>query len=403
MPPKRKPSTTTLGHNSFYQLQGSSSSKRRLAMEEQQDAPLSRVSTNTSQRQHLTSPSLENIVTNFDRLSSGPFPTSVTPTTAPLSNIPSTANTMSQPMALQAKPPPPPFRPRTFLILGASRGIGLEFTRQLLTQQHQVIAVVRDPSTASQLWQVTGSLTSRPGSCIIEQCDVSSPADIDAFVSRMRLFVERGGNIDTVVLNAGILEYERGLGALDVEFDMLERHLRVNCVGNIVLARKLHMLNDVPSVVRRREQALIARDSDEASVVGRQIVFMSSDSGSMADFREYEDGFAAYGASKAALNMMLRHMAAELRRRASKKQEEAKVDWQSRGTTNVQPWEREVCVLAMHPGEVSTDMANVDLGWEVEGVITAEESVRDMLKVLEDKDSRYSGTFWRWDGTQHPW
>ena len=381
--------------------------------EEQGDTPLSRVSTNTSQRQHLTSPSLENIVTNFDRLSApgaAPISSSTGPQSAtsigPSHVAPGTTSTAQQSHLAMAKPPPPPTRPKTYLIIGASRGIGLELTRQLLTEQHQVIAVVRNPSTASQLWQVTGSLTSRPGSCIIEQCDVSLSSDVDAFVMRMRLFVERGGSIDTIVLNAGILEYDQGLGSLDVEFDMLERHLRVNCVGNVVLARKLLMLNEIPSLHQRREQALAIRDAEGAPVIGRQTIFMSSDSGSMADFREYEDGFASYGASKAALNMMIRHMAAELRRRATKKKEDAKSDWQDRGSSAAEsrPWESEVCVLAMHPGEVSTDMAaNVDLGWEVEGLINAEESVRDMLKVLADKDARVSGTFWRWDGTQHPW
>ena len=221
----------------------------------------------------------------------------------------------------------------------------------------------------------------------------------------MRLFVERGGSIDTIILNAGILEYERGLGALDVEFELLERHLRVNCVGNVVLARKLLLLNDMASLRQRRDEALAARDRDAASVVGRQVVFMSSDSGSMTDFREMEDGFAAYGASKVALNMMIRHMAAELKRRGAKKEEEAKTDWQSRPSRSagVNPWENEVAVLAMHPGEVSTDMADIELGWEVEGVITAEESVRDMLRVLEGKDAGFSGTFWRWDGAEHPW
>lgn len=51
-------------------------------------------------------------------------------------------------------------------------------------------------------------------------------------------------------------------------------------------------------------------------------------------FREHEDGFGAYAASKAALNQMLRHMAAELKRKGGL-------------------W-GEVCVLAMHPGEVLT-------------------------------------------------
>ncbi|KAK4991303.1 hypothetical protein LTR50_001887 [Elasticomyces elasticus] len=72
-----------------------------------------------------------------------------------------------------------------------------------------------------------------------------------------------------------------------------------------------------------------------------------------------EDGFAAYAASKAALNQMLRHMAAELKRK-----------------------DDDTIIIAMHPGEVSTDMANIEVGWEVEGIITAQESVSAMIKVI---------------------
>lgn len=340
----------------------------------------------------MTSPSLENITTQLDGLGA---PNAYSTTTTPIT--PEVSHTIV--------PPPPQLpatydRPRTYLIIGASRGIGLEFAKQLLQQQYQVIAVVRDPSTASLLWQVTGNLMSRPGSCIIEQCDVADKAQIEQFISRMRLFVERGGRIDTIIVNAGILQYDQGLGALQVEFDVLERHFRVNCIGNVVLARKLLMLNELPSISQRREQSLVD-DASANEVIGKQVMFISSDSGSMADFREYEDGFAAYGATKVALNMMIRHMTTELRRRTSKKEEEARKDWQASDT--LVPWEKEVCVLAMHPGEVSTDMANIQIDWDVEGVISPEESVRDMLKVIETKGSEQSGTFWRWDGTQHQW
>ncbi|KKY22162.1 putative short-chain dehydrogenase reductase [Phaeomoniella chlamydospora] len=111
------------------------------------------------------------------------------------------------------------------------------------------------------------------------------------------------------------------------------------------------------------------------------IVFMSSDSGSAANFRDFEDGFGAYAASKAALNQMLRHMAAELKRKES-----------------------ETIILAMHPGEVATDMANIEgVDWEIEGVMTPEESVTGMLKVIPGKTAEHSGTFWTWEGNQYPW
>lgn len=395
MPPKRKSSDTAIGY-SLYQLPSLSASKRRLVAEDSPEyALMTKTSTNMSNRStnNLTSPSLENITTRFDSLNA-PFPNSTL--TTPITPEPSH-------IIVPPPPQPPVERPKTYLILGASRGIGLEFARQLLEQHNQVIAVVRDPNTASQLWQVTGNLMSRPGSCIIEQCDIGDRSQIELFMSRMQIFVERGGHIDTVIVNAGILQYDQGLGALQVEFDVLEQHLRVNCIGNIVLARRLLLLNELPSIRQRRERSIIDDDTANSAdeVVGTQVIFISSDSASMADFREYEDGFATYGASKVALNMMTRHMAAELRKRASRKEEAARKDWQSQDA--ISPWEKEVCVLAMHPGEVSTDMANIQVDWDVEGVISPEESVRAMLKVIDHKGSDQSGTFWRWDGTQHPW
>lgn len=97
-------------------------------------------------------------------------------------------------------------------------------------------------------------------------------------------------------------------------FSEFALHLHTNTIGPIICAQKLVNLNteSPPS----------------------KVVFISSDSGSTTIFRDDEDGFGAYSASKAALNQMLRHMAAELTRRGGK-------------------WS-DTCVLAMHPGEVQT-------------------------------------------------
>ena len=43
-------------------------------------------------------------------------------------------------------------------------------------------------------------------------------------------------------------------------------------------------------------------------------------------------------------------------------------------------------------------MANVSLGWEVEGIISAQESVSRMLRVVENKTIQDSGSFWTWEG-----
>ncbi|KAJ4364206.1 hypothetical protein N0V95_000828 [Ascochyta clinopodiicola] len=135
-------------------------------------------------------------------------------------------------------------------------------------------------------------------------------------------------------------------------FDEFAFHLHTNTIGPIITAQKLLQTN-IP--------------------IGT-IVFMSSDSGSMARFREMEDGFAAYAASKAALNMAVRHMAAELKRK-----------------------DDDTILLCMHPGEVATDMANVQLPWEVQGIISPEESVGKMIEVIKSKGIQHSGTFWTWE------
>lgn len=42
-------------------------------------------------------------------------------------------------------------------------------------------------------------------------------------------------------------------------------------------------------------------------------------------------------------------------------------------------------------------MANIDLGWEVVGQMTREESVKSCLEVIESKQLQDSGTFWTWE------
>ena len=70
---------------------------------------------------------------------------------------------------------------KTWAIIGASRGIGLEFVRQLLAEDNGVLAAIRNQTRASQLWSVSGA--SAQGACRMLECDVTSPKSIDVCIS----------------------------------------------------------------------------------------------------------------------------------------------------------------------------------------------------------------------------
>ncbi len=79
--------------------------------------------------------------------------------------------------------------------------------------------------------------------------------------------------------------------------------------------------------------------------------------------------------------------------------------------------------MAIHPGEVTTDMAaNVNVDWDVEGIITPQESIRCMLRVIKEKGfggvdeggrlamdkmggrtEEGAANFWTWEGRRYPW
>jgi nucleoside-diphosphate-sugar epimerase len=76
-----------------------------------------------------------------------------------------------------------------WLIVGASRGIGLEFVRQLLARGERIIATVRQPQAehASGLWGQAGS---DHGKCQMYICDILSEESIvvrDLYSAQKRL------------------------------------------------------------------------------------------------------------------------------------------------------------------------------------------------------------------------
>jgi len=69
---------------------------------------------------------------------------------------------------------------KTWCIVGASRGIGLEFVRQLIAREDRILATVRDTAAvhASGLWAQAGG---DHGRCQMFICDVLSEQSINVY------------------------------------------------------------------------------------------------------------------------------------------------------------------------------------------------------------------------------
>ena len=207
---------------------------------------------------------------------------------------------------------------RRCVITGASRGLGFEFARQLAAGGEFVIATCRTPALAAEL---RGLLA---GGGLILPLDVS---DQVAAIAAASAVAERGDAVDLLINAAGVEDSAGSTGPVgNLEGEALVEIYRTNAVG--------------PALVTQAFAGLLARS-------GRGVVLnLTSKRGSLAGATD--PGGIGYAMSKAALNMLTRKLALELR--------------QDRTT-----------VVAMSPGWVQTDMGGQD------APLTPGESVQAML------------------------
>jgi NAD(P)-dependent dehydrogenase (short-subunit alcohol dehydrogenase family) len=207
----------------------------------------------------------------------------------------------------------------TALITGVSRGLGKELARQYADDGWEVIGTTRadmDMNDRAQIFRFTKKLAKKP--------------------------------IDLLFCNAGI-SGKRGMALGSFDFDSWEEVLRVNLLGPAALAEAL--VDNVAASERRT------------------IAMMSSRLGSIS---ESSGMTLPYSTSKAALNMLVKGLAATLA---------------GRGIT----------VVALSPGWVRTDMGGAG------APLTAEVSVRGLRKVIQNLKSKDSGKFFSHDGSEIPW
>ncbi len=147
------------------------------------------------------------------------------------------------------------------MVVGASRGIGLELCRQLKARGDEVIGTCRSATPA------LASLGVRVESGV----DVADDASVKALAARLA-----GEALDVLVINAGVLD-NVSLSSLD--FDSIRRQFEVNAVGPLRVAAAL-----LPNLRR-----------------GSKLAIVTSRMGSIAD--NGSGGHYGYRMSKAAANM----------------------------------------------------------------------------------------------------
>jgi NAD(P)-dependent dehydrogenase (short-subunit alcohol dehydrogenase family) len=231
---------------------------------------------------------------------------------------------------------------KTYVITGANRGLGLEFVRQLsATDSNTIIAGVR--SLKGDLTDLQ-ALASNSHTIHILECDTASLDSISAFGAAVTKTLGLDDRVDYLFNNAGINTAPTQT-ALKLDPKDVQEHVTVNVLG--------------PA---KTVEALLPHLGQ-----GSVVVNMSSGLGSCG---RGVTKATTYSISKAALNMLTVHQAAELRGRGVK-------------------------VISMDPGRVKTRMGGE---W---AALQPEESIGSMLKVVHGLEG--TGKFYRYDGSEMPW
>ena len=222
----------------------------------------------------------------------------------------------------------------TILITGAGRGLGHELARQYAQDGWRVLGTVRDAAARKRLEKLGAQA---------HIVDVTRLEHIETLAKQLN-----DEALDVLFCSAGIIG-KRGMALGSFDYESWEEVLRVNLLGAAAVAEAL--LENVLAGERK------------------VIAMMSSRLGSIA---EASGMTLPYATSKAALNMLVKGLAAQLASQA-------------------------VVVVALSPGWVRTDMGGASAPLAPQ---TSAANLRSVIAGLKQGDS---GKFLSHDGSPIPW
>ena len=231
--------------------------------------------------------------------------------------------------------------PKTILVTGANKGIGLEICRQLARLGHRVILSAR---SAERGEEAVGSLV-RQGLKV--EFLLLDTADEESIVRAARELKQRVKALHVLINNAAILDTWQGT-ILDATASDLRDTFATNTLGPVLLTQALLPLLEAGKPAR--------------------VINVSSQLGSVQNMTA---GWAGYGISKAALNAATRKLALALAPRG-------------------------ISVNAASPGWVRTDMGGEDAN------LSVEQGAKNIVRLVTDVPPNLTNHFLEEKG-EIPW
>ncbi|KAL5577822.1 hypothetical protein UlMin_019521 [Ulmus minor] len=252
------------------------------------------------------------------------------------------------------------------MVQGASRGIGLEFVKQLLEKNEKghVVATCRNPNAPTGLLDLKNKFAERL--CILP-LDVTNESTIEESAKYIK---EKYGSLNLLINASGILSIPDILQPettlSKVQRTSLLLAYEINAVGPILVIKHMWPLLKVGGGSgTERDVAVVASLSARVGSIGDNSL----------------GGWHSYRASKAALNQLTKTISVEFARKKDP-----------------------IACILLHPGTVDTDLSRPFQRNVPEGkLFTKEFSVQKLLSIINNVKRHHNGKFFAWDGQEIPW
>ena len=258
----------------------------------------------------------------------------------------------------------------TSVVSTASRGIGLEFARQLLLQPDSVVyAVCRSEEIPDDLVELRQKYSDNRLK-VIGGVDLEDASSIEDGYRRIAAECKE---VDLLINCAGILGDnsaeqpgpERSI--LKVDSEWLQKTMSVNFISHVLMTQGI-----APLMKRRAKKGETLSDDGTTKIVN-----ISARVGSVSD--NGLGGWLSYRCSKSALNQFTKTASIELKR-------------------------HHCAVLSMHPGTTDTGLSKpFQKGLPAGQLMSTQEAVSKMLHVIRGASIEDTGSFYDYAGKRIEW